>query len=583
MMWYPHQHRPRHSRHPQIGSSRRRKLSRKHAGCPQFSPSVFPLGFLWFANSNLNTQTIANSNNPSSLSQSFSYDTVNRLISAGETGASSNEWSQSYCYDQFGNRSLISGGFVPYPGVTPQVTSCGPANSFTNNQFTAANYDTAGNILTDSSLSSASTASYDAENRQQTVTGLGMGTLQYYYDGNGSRVMKVICSSTPCTSTTSGAQVTTYVYDASGQLAAEYGSAPPVSGTQYLFTDHLGSTRILANSSGAFTRCYDFAPFGEPLASTGSRASCYNDVPLPSGTPGALSLQFTSKERDSETGLDFFGARYMSSAQGRFTSPDRPLADQNPFDPQSWNLYTYGRNNPLINTDPTGRTCVTLTNADGSTFQGDDSDGQGCGKAQVAPTNGQKPSDTNASDVTPSETNVNAQQGSLLGLLLAPAVPRYVANDRPLGPKGQAVTQELSKRIDQYPTVCGGGVYAYVGREFGGGGVNGFTGGIVEIDSQHGISSGSLGELGAGEGVVGGVGGTVTQRGNGPVSSEGLVYAGIGAHSPLVSTSGGVVAFGNGPSSVTGVGLYGEAFLGQGGGGAGVYVNLSSIGRGCGK
>jgi len=67
---------------------------------------------------------------------------------------------------------------------------------------------------------------------------------------------------------------------------------------------------------------------------------------------------FTSKERDAETGLDFFGARYMSSAQGRFTSPDEPLEDQDPSDPQSWNLFGYVRNNPLRFTDADGRTCV---------------------------------------------------------------------------------------------------------------------------------------------------------------------------------------------------------------------------------
>jgi RHS repeat-associated protein len=53
-------------------------------------------------------------------------------------------------------------------------------------------------------------------------------------------------------------------------------------------------------------------------------------------------------------GLDYFGARYFSAAQGRFTSPDEVFADQNPGNPQSWNLYAYGRNNPLRFTDPTG-------------------------------------------------------------------------------------------------------------------------------------------------------------------------------------------------------------------------------------
>jgi len=67
-----------------------------------------------------------------------------------------------------------------------------------------------------------------------------------------------------------------------------------------------------------------------------------------------MSQDFTGKERDAETGLDYFGARYFSSAQGRFTSPDKPLADQSAGDPQSWNLYSYVRNNPLRFTDPTG-------------------------------------------------------------------------------------------------------------------------------------------------------------------------------------------------------------------------------------
>ena len=70
----------------------------------------------------------------------------------------------------------------------------------------------------------------------------------------------------------------------------------------------------------------------------------------------------TGKERDAETGLDYFGARYFSGAQGRFTSPDRPFADQRPQDPQSWNLYAYGRNNPLLYVDPSGN-CTFASDA----------------------------------------------------------------------------------------------------------------------------------------------------------------------------------------------------------------------------
>jgi len=64
--------------------------------------------------------------------------------------------------------------------------------------------------------------------------------------------------------------------------------------------------------------------------------------------------KFGSKERDIETGLDYFGARYFSSIQGRFTSPDVIFADQSPGNPQSWNLFSYVLNNPLRYVDPLG-------------------------------------------------------------------------------------------------------------------------------------------------------------------------------------------------------------------------------------
>jgi RHS repeat-associated protein len=66
------------------------------------------------------------------------------------------------------------------------------------------------------------------------------------------------------------------------------------------------------------------------------------------------TVRFTGKERDAETGLDYFGARYFSGAQGRFTSPDPLMASAKVSNPQSWNRYSYTFNNPLRFTDPTG-------------------------------------------------------------------------------------------------------------------------------------------------------------------------------------------------------------------------------------
>jgi RHS repeat-associated protein len=80
------------------------------------------------------------------------------------------------------------------------------------------------------------------------------------------------------------------------------------------------------------------------------------------GTGASFHYPFlTSKERDIETGLDYFGARYYGSSQGRFTSVD-PIYFQAemPWDPQRFNLYAYTRNNPLKFIDPEGE-AVELT------------------------------------------------------------------------------------------------------------------------------------------------------------------------------------------------------------------------------
>jgi RHS repeat-associated protein len=72
--------------------------------------------------------------------------------------------------------------------------------------------------------------------------------------------------------------------------------------------------------------------FGEEIPSgTGSRtAPCFTAA-------DTLTQKFTGKERDAETGLDYFGARYFSGPQGRFTSPDPLMASAKTTNPQSWN------------------------------------------------------------------------------------------------------------------------------------------------------------------------------------------------------------------------------------------------------
>jgi RHS repeat-associated protein len=119
----------------------------------------------------------------------------------------------------------------------------------------------------------------------------------------------------------------------------------------YLISDQLGTPRMVFDQSGDLTttKRHDYAPFGEELFN-GARTTAMGYA------AGDLTRQkFTSKERDVETVLDYFGARYYSSSQGRFTGVDPIYVTlERLIDPQRINLYVYARNNPLVVVDPDG-------------------------------------------------------------------------------------------------------------------------------------------------------------------------------------------------------------------------------------
>ncbi|MGD0048115.1 MAG: RHS repeat-associated core domain-containing protein [Bryobacteraceae bacterium] len=298
--------------------------------------------------------------------QNYNYtDPANRLNSASEATSPSGPavWSQTYNYDAFGNRAVTPSSYMPNAGFTPTgaVTAVYPNSNNRLVRGAGDTYDGAGNQMawaTAPASQSGSWFSYDGENRLLTANvANGVGVASFVYDGEGRRVQKT--SGSGATSVT-----TTYVHDAKGDLAAEYSTAAPVvTGTQYLTADLLGSTRLITDNSGTQTnwRCFDYLPFGEEIpAGENGRSGCYETMNSPAQYPTSADVvnqKFTGKERDAETGLDYFGERYFSSAQGRWTSPDAPFADQQAEDPQSWNMYGYVRNNPLKNTDPDGRDC----------------------------------------------------------------------------------------------------------------------------------------------------------------------------------------------------------------------------------
>ena len=126
-------------------------------------------------------------------------------------------------------------------------------------------------------------------------------------------------------------------------------------GTNYYLDDHLGTTQMELSSGGWPVWSGAFTPFGQEIIN-GTTTNYIGAQPA-DGT--AMHYKFTGKERDAESGLDYFGARYYGSSIGRFTSPDwsatvAPVPYAKLSDPQTLNLYSYVRNNPLNAADIDG-------------------------------------------------------------------------------------------------------------------------------------------------------------------------------------------------------------------------------------
>jgi len=138
---------------------------------------------------------------------------------------------------------------------------------------------------------------------------------------------------------------------------------------QWLVTDQLGTPRMIFDKTGALANVkrHDYLPFGEELfAGVGGRTP-----QLGYSSGDGVRQQFTSKERDNETNLDYSGARYYASTQGRFTSADPLFIEMKRLPhPQAWNLYSYTRNNPLKYVDDDGMEVrVDCGASDGKNFK----------------------------------------------------------------------------------------------------------------------------------------------------------------------------------------------------------------------
>jgi RHS repeat-associated protein len=226
-------------------------------------------------------------------------------------------------------------------GCSSEPLNVAPAS--TKNQLTGPLYDAAGNVTNDGL---GHTPTYDTENRIATVAG-----VTYSYDADGVRIEKSpgtmywpglggeYLAETDLTGTINEE----YIYFNGVRIARV---DRPSGAVHYYFSDQLGSASVITSSTGGVQEQYFYYPFGGLLSSIGSDSNHY---------------KFTGKERDTESGLDYFEARHYASTMGRFMQPDPLFAiPLHVVSPQRWNMYAYVVNNPTNYVDPDGKDAIAV-------------------------------------------------------------------------------------------------------------------------------------------------------------------------------------------------------------------------------
>ncbi len=255
----------------------------------------------------------------------------------------------------------------------------------TNNQLSTSSYVVAGNTIYDTYNTYYYYPEGDLCAVQPNLTGSSL--TMYVYDAAGTRVakgtpvwtgsgspnMSTLCSAPGGGTGWSFSAEEQYLLDKNNEQVSELtGTSTPTpertniwsgtniatydfvnGGVHFALTDWLGTKRVqvlgTGTNYGTIELSFISLPYGNNIGNSRAVES------IGSGTD-ATEHHFTGKERDTESGLDYFGARYYASSMGRWLSPDpKIISKQRMFDPQQWNMYGYAKNNPLIAIDPDGR------------------------------------------------------------------------------------------------------------------------------------------------------------------------------------------------------------------------------------
>jgi RHS repeat-associated protein len=156
-------------------------------------------------------------------------------------------------------------------------------------------------------------------------------TPNFYYSELNNQLIDRLLLNAECV----GVDAAEY-YDAFEAVYNQLSEHEPEVNQYFYHPDHLGSSSFITNASGNVDQHLQYLPFGEPW--------------IDQRTQNNIRFTFSGKERDEETGYNYFGARYYNSDVSIWLSVD-PLSDKYP----SLSPYTYCANNPLIIVDPDGR------------------------------------------------------------------------------------------------------------------------------------------------------------------------------------------------------------------------------------
>jgi hypothetical protein len=251
---------------------------------------------------NIAKQTVTFNGLTNPLVQTYKYDSLYRLTEAKEMSGTDRTWEEHFHYDRFGNRTsqekyvgniTITLDSKTKPTIDPNT------NRFNSGQNIS--YDKNGNIIQDIGDENAvRTFIFNGDNKQKYVVQSGHNVGEYFYDGEGNRVRKIVYNTDGVTIK----EETVFVYSA-GKLVEEYSTKTPPQNptTSYTVTDQLLSPRIITDSNGNVVSRRDFMPFGEEITNNiGERAAALN---LKYGVADGVRQKFTGYQKGAALPLSF--------------------------------------------------------------------------------------------------------------------------------------------------------------------------------------------------------------------------------------------------------------------------------------